>query len=262
MSNTWIRVIVAVVAIPVILWLVVQGDWWFTVFVELVAILGLKEYYDMARAKGIQPQIGAGQIAGAVFPILLYVVIREGSGPLVSLGVSAFFLVFVLWVLGAELWRAKPDPIVNTAVTIFGVTYVALCFGSLIGMRNLFYAPWMPELAGEQADYQGRALVFLMFGAIWICDSAAYFVGKAFGKHKIAPRVSPNKSWEGGIAGLIGSAATFGGLAAFFLPALPVEHGFIIGVLIGIVGQIGDFAESLLKRDAGIKDSSAIIPGH
>ncbi len=264
MSNTLTRVLVAIIAIPVILFLVHQGGWWFTAFVEFLAVFALKEYYDMSRAKGFQPQAMAGLVAGAIFPVLLHSAIRSGNAGITALAVLAFFMALVLWVLGAELWRAKSDPIINTAVTVFGVVYVALGIGSLIGVRNLFHAPWLSAFPDPNIvlDYRGEVLVFLMFGAIWMCDSVAYFVGKAFGKHKIAPRVSPNKSWEGGIAGLLGSAAAFGVLSQFVLPIIPLEHAIVLGILIGIVGQVGDFAESLLKRDAGIKDSSAIIPGH
>lgn len=261
MSNTVVRILVAVVAIPVILFLVYQGGWWFSAFVELLAILALKEYYDMSQAKGQAPQRLSGLLAGALFPAMLHVAIVGGNASIVAFFLLAFFMVFALWVLGFELWRGRPEPIVNTAVTVFGVVYVALGIGSLIGVRNLFYAPWLPP-AANTANEHGMWLVFLMFAAIWMCDSVAYFVGRAIGRHKIAPRVSPNKSWEGGIAGLVGSAATFAIGAAFLLPDIAAPHAVVLGVLIGVVGQIGDFAESLLKRDAGIKDSSAIIPGH
>jgi phosphatidate cytidylyltransferase len=95
-----------------------------------------------------------------------------------------------------------------------------------------------------------------------VCDSSAYFFGKAYGKHKLYPEVSPKKSWEGAIAGLIGAIVSFTLLNYFFIPQFPILYSLIAGVLIGITGQIGDLAESQLKRDAGIKDSSDLLPGH
>jgi phosphatidate cytidylyltransferase len=103
--------------------------------------------------------------------------------------------------------------------------------------------------------------LFILF-SVWISDSAAYFIGKSFGKHKLAPRVSPKKTWEGAVAGFVGGAGGFLLLSLFFLSSLPIMDSIVIGVIIGTVGQIGDLAESQLKRDAGVKDSSALIPGH
>ena len=105
-------------------------------------------------------------------------------------------------------------------------------------------------------------LLLSMFVSVWVCDSAAYFAGRAFGKHKLFARVSPKKSWEGAIAGVIFSTLSFALLTHTFLENFPLIHGICIGLLIGIIGPIGDLCESLLKRDANIKDSSSLIPGH
>ena len=101
-----------------------------------------------------------------------------------------------------------------------------------------------------------------IFAMIWICDSAAFHVGSALGKHKLFPRVSPQKSWEGAVAGLI--AAILVALAAKYLVLtfLPVTSAIVLGAIVGTIGQLGDLTESLLKRDAGVKDSSTLIPGH
>jgi phosphatidate cytidylyltransferase len=101
-----------------------------------------------------------------------------------------------------------------------------------------------------------------VFAIIWICDSAAFHVGSALGKHKLFPRVSPQKSWEGAGAGLI--FAILSALAAKYLvlPFLPVAGAIVIGTIVGTIGQLGDLTESLMKRDAGVKDSSTLIPGH
>ena len=105
-------------------------------------------------------------------------------------------------------------------------------------------------------------LIISIFASIWVCDSAAYFIGSALGKHKLFPRVSPKKSWEGAIAGFIFAVVTLIAARELLLDILSLTDAVIIGILIGIFGQLGDLVESLLKRDAGVKDSSSIIPGH
>ena len=98
--------------------------------------------------------------------------------------------------------------------------------------------------------------------SIWICDSAACFLGTAFGKHKLFPRVSPNKSWEGAVAGFIFAIVAMIAAKAVVLDELNLTDAVVIGFIIGTIGQIGDLVESLIKRDAGVKDSSQLIPGH
>jgi phosphatidate cytidylyltransferase len=146
------------------------------------------------------------------------------------------------------------------------VFYIALFMDALLELRLFFEQPVAASLLASTppstGDKWGAALVLCVFAGIWICDSVAFFAGKAFGKHKLFPRVSPNKSWEGAVVGFLAAAAGFAALAHYFLPFLPTIHAAVLGALIGVVGQIGDLVESLLKRDAGIKDSSTIIPGH
>jgi phosphatidate cytidylyltransferase len=101
-----------------------------------------------------------------------------------------------------------------------------------------------------------------LFVSVWLADTAAYFVGLSFGKHKLFPRISPKKSWEGAIGGVVGSTAAFVGMSKLLLPGVPLNMAVGCGVVIGIIGPIGDLAESLLKRDAVVKDSGGILPGH
>lgn len=263
MNNTLIRIIVAVIAIPVVVWFVFQGGWLFTGFVEGLVFLGLYEYYTMARAKGFAPNTVVGFTTGALLPVLVYIALQGEFSPLLLLAFPTLVLLAVLLTLCSEMWRNTNAALANTAITLFGVFYVAMCFSTFIGVRMLFLAPWNTVIRDSwQADMWGFVLLLTMFVAVWVCDSVAYFVGRAFGKHKIAPRISPKKSWEGGLAGLVGAAAVFVAAAVWLLPVLPIVHAVILGLLVGAVGQVGDFAESWLKRDAGVKDSSSLIPGH
>lgn len=274
MSNTATRTIVAIVAAPIIIGLVILGGVWFWLFAEALAILALKELYDLGKHTSANPQRIIGYVgsfcAGAYF-----FVAGTLPPPLVSLIFPAIVLLFVLAVLVTELLRNKPHPLWNAAITTFGVFYVGLFLTSLIGLRMTFsgrtlelpaVAPFLQNLSPAEriaaGDKWGAWLVFVTFIAIWTCDSLAFFAGKAFGKHKLFPRVSPNKSWEGAAVGFVASSAAFVALAYYLLPFLSPLHAAIIGALVGIIGQFGDLVESLFKRDAGVKDSSNIIPGH
>jgi phosphatidate cytidylyltransferase len=108
----------------------------------------------------------------------------------------------------------------------------------------------------------GGLTIISIFASIWICDTAAYFGGLAMGKHKLFERVSPNKTWEGAVWGFAGAVLTMMAAQKLLIPYLEFHQAIIMGLIIGIFGQLGDLVESLFKRDAGVKDSSNIIPGH
>jgi phosphatidate cytidylyltransferase len=145
----------------------------------------------------------------------------------------------------------------------------------LIGIRELFVPADFPVYAHfqvqgisippevEETIYRwGGLTVLALFASIWICDSAAYFAGRAFGRHTLFERVSPKKTWEGALAGFVFAIAAFVAAKALFLPYLSYPSALVCGATVGCFGQLGDLAESLMKRDAGVKDSSALIPGH
>lgn len=184
-------------------------------------------------------------------------------------------LIFTPLILAVELFRNKASALVNVSTTVFGAVYVSLFFGSLIGIRELFVPEDFPVYAhftitgvavGEEVigtiDRWGGWTVVVLFASIWTCDSAAYFAGRAFGRHRLFERVSPNKTWEGAVAGLLFAIGTFMLGKFLLLPYLTPGQAATCGVVVGIVGQLGDLVESLLKRDAGVKDSSTLIPGH
>ncbi len=164
-------------------------------------------------------------------------------------------------VLLSELIKKRTDGVKgtfeNVGITLTGVVYIGL-FGSLLTMIRQRYGIESVFLNDREAGLY----VITIFAAIWICDSAAYFVGNALGKHKMSKFVSPNKSWEGAVAGFVFAVAT--SLAAKFLILhnLDIKLALGTGVVIGTFGQAGDFVESMFKREAGVKDSSDMIPGH
>lgn len=184
-------------------------------------------------------------------------------------------LLFVPLLLAVELFRNRGSALLNIAVTVLGTLYVSLFFGSLIGIRELFIPEDFPVFAhfavtGFSASEEVAATVYrwggltvmVFFASIWLCDSAAYFAGRAFGHHKLFERISPNKTWEGAVAGLLFAVAAFILGKVVLLPYLTISQAATCGAIVGVFGQLGDLAESLFKRDAGVKDSSTLIPGH
>lgn len=288
MSNLKTRVLVALVGIPGIIAVTLLGGYLFFAFILAVSLLALHEFYALARARGAAPQVVTGMVVGVLaVPVFLYDRLhRVIVGTLMDAGLAVpfptmaqeflmLFLAAVPAVLLVELFRGKPGALFNAAVTLMGSLYVSVFFGSLVGLRELFVpadfpvylhfpavGPSVPEEIVARIYTWGGWTVLTVFIAIWVCDSAAYFAGRAFGKHKLFERVSPKKTWEGAVAGFLGAVAAFLLMKFIALPYLTVGQSVICGFIVGIFGQLGDLVESLLKRDAGVKDSSSLIPGH
>lgn len=236
------RSLVNILGIPAILLLVWLGGIYFASLVTLVMLLALREFYLLKRSVGTHPSLAMGWIAtlaGAYY----YYFLPDLSAFQILTG-SILYLIILLVV---ELFRQEPNPIHNLAVTILGVFYVSVLLGTLISLRNL--------------DFR---LTLAMILAVWVCDSAAFYCGKEWGRRKIFPRVSPQKSVVGTIAGLVAAGLLISGLAAggFFKVALGWEGIMIMTLITGGFGQVGDFVESLFKRDAGVKDSGTLLRGH
>ncbi len=256
-GNTTTRILTALVGIPIIIGCTIAGGWWFFGFVQIITLLTLKEWFDLSVHKQAQPLRVPAYIAVIALGLILHLRLPFVYGLLWCIGTT-------IVIIALELWRNLPSATLNSATTIFGLMAIGLCLQCLDSIRNFFTAPFFVSapLSIPLTDTHNTLLLAGMFSAIWICDSAAFFVGKAIGKHKLFPRVSPKKSWEGAVAGFIASAIAFWQFCHAFLPMIPEIHAVILGASIGVVGQIGDLAESLYKRDAGIKDSSNLIPGH
>ena len=278
----------ALVGIPVILLLTMAGGFFFFFFVAIVSTLALREFYLLAAAKGASPQSGTGM----VFGILLcadFMFVRwrdllltwfQGAGvhppaPTMAQGFLILFLLFVPIALGIELFRNRGSALLNLGVTFLGVLYVSFFFGTLIGIRELFIPEDFPvylhfPVAGVDVPAESVATIYrwggytvlVILASIWSCDSAAYFGGRAFGKRKLFERVSPKKTWVGAIAGFLFAILAFAVGRELALPYLTPGQAIVCGAIVGIFGQGGDLVESLMKRDAGVKDSSALIPGH
>ena len=256
-SNLTQRVLFAVVAIPAALGVVYWGGWLLVVLVAVVAALGARELYQIARRQGVEPLQRVGLASALALPVLTYLNVLGRPG-LAEWGWFAGGL-WLLVVLAVALWRRGPGerPFAATAATLFGVLYPAGLVSFLIPIRHAGFG---------LASWAGAWLVFFPLVITWICDTAAMFAGKAIGGPKLWPAISPGKTWAGSIAGVLGALASVPLLDALVMRrlgiALPVGQGLLFALVLGIVGQVGDLAESLYKREVGLKDSSGLIPGH
>ncbi len=288
-SNLTVRIAVALAGIPALLLASFAGGLWFFALTAVIGVLALREFYAMAEAKGASPQRGMGT-AGMLcifiaffheqiqYMILPFFIERGGISLLTKLQlfITLFFLSLVI-VLLVELFRNKGSVIANAGATIMGMAYVGVFLGTLLGLRELYGMEFPISLAMAHANglspmsddavrattyaWGGWTLVSI-FASLWMCDTMAYFGGRTMGKHKLFVRISPNKTWEGAVWGFLGAVITMLAMRQAALPYMAVHQAVVIGIIIGVFGQIGDLVESALKRDAGIKDSSALIPGH
>ena len=279
------RIVVALVAIPAILWTVMQGGYVFFLFVAVISGFSLYEFYMMAEKKGAVPLKTLGLLFGLMinFSFVYERAQVDLYQFLISMGVRIslfsqlqFLLVLLLklllFVLLVELFRKKGSPLLNIGSTVLGVLIISLFFGTLVAIRELFpygfptYKFFSGGLASSEnltvINRWGGYTVASLLASIWICDTAAYFGGVSFGKHKLFERVSPKKTWEGAVFGFVFAVATMIVAQQYLLEYLRLFDAIVIGGLVGVFGQMGDLVESRFKREADIKDSSAIIPGH
>jgi phosphatidate cytidylyltransferase len=248
-KNLSKRVAVAAVAAPLILWAAWRGGLAFFVFIEAIILLGILEFYKLATAKGTHPNRVLGVLAGLILAAQIY--FRDLAAPEIWLTPMLLVALLVL----VELFRNKGSALLNIGATLLGFAYVAGLWSFLLLIREL------PRGTNINYESAGTWLVMLLV-TIWVCDTAAYFAGLAFGRHKLFERVSPKKTWEGAIGGVIFAILMAVASQYWFVRDLRLIDSVVIGFMIGTIGQLSDLAESLFKRDAGVKDSSGLIPGH
>lgn len=256
-SAAWslrLRVASGVLFVP-LLWLLANaGGFAFLGFTLLQTALGLREFYGMARGKGLHPNAWVGLPAALVVVALAY---RPHTPHAGFLATAALLLL-----LSAALRRPERERITESiGVTVLGVLYVGWLSAHFVLLREL---PWRAGL--DYAD--GARLVLFAFLVTWSCDSGAYLVGRWLGRTRPWPLVSPRKSLEGSAGGFVFALAGAVIGARTFMhgpsgaPWLSTVDALAIGALVGLCGQVGDLAESLLKRDSRSGDSSEFIPGH
>ena len=244
LSNNATRVLVAIIAIPVVIGASYFGGIYFFLFTLIISTIAFYEFSVLAKNKGANVNLWVGLLSIILFLINQY-------SFFVSFLSIILLTVFLLSLI--ELFRNKDSAIINLGTTLLGIFYIGLFSTALLGIREFYQ---------DDLYNRGGYIIIAVLATIWICDSAAYYGGTALGKHKLCKRVSPNKSWEGAIFGFIFALATMILAKIIILNFLSWNTVIALGFIVGIFGQIGDLIESLIKRDAGVKDSSTIIPGH
>lgn len=247
------RIITAVVLLPFLIASILVS-WLQPLFLLLVAAamsLGLLEFWKLARKRGMKPDIALGYLGAAVIFTVFF--LNESSQDAFSLLLLLVTLILLtMATLAAATFRGAPfDAMISsTGATLLGVLYVALLGGHLVALRSGF-----PQRLSAH-------LLSFFFLVIMGSDSGAYYVGRALGKHKLAPRISPGKTWEGAFGGLFAGLLMATLSHFWFFPELPLYWTLILAAVMVVLGIIGDLTESALKRSAGAKDAANILPGH
>jgi len=248
-TNKSSRVLVNLLGIPSLLAIILAGDTFnnlpiFSVFITVVLFLGAREITTLSMGRGGQP----------VIPLLLFflAILQIDRHPAVSWDIPIYLLIIGITLTGMiiEIFRSQDKPLLNISILVFSFVWLGLMLGSLSNLRNL------PGI--------GLKVTFALFLSVWICDTSAFFFGNKFGERKILPDVSPNKTWVGTIAGFISSIIFMFILYQydFFSGMVSTTDVIFIGIITGGLGQLGDWTESLLKREAGLKDTSNFLRGH
>ena len=245
-NNTFLRILVSAITIPLIIFISYTGGILFFIFVMFISLISYYEFTTFIKKIDISANFWVG-FGGILFVLL--------NSKYHYLDTYSFVLLFMLILSSSELFRKKGATIANIGSTLMSVFYIGFFASTIIGIREIY-----PHIGSLYE--RGGFIIICIFATIWICDSAAFFGGTAFGKHKLFPRISPKKSWEGSIFGFLFAIGTMALAKVIILDFLSWETVIAIGFIIGVFGQIGDLIESLFKRSANVKDSSNLIPGH
>ena len=244
------RLITAVIVLPfLIASILISWLWWlFLLLAAAAMVLGLWEFYLLAKKLQLRPDPAAGYLAGAA--IVTVAVQRDPA--VYVLAVQFVIIVLIAGTMIAFTMRGGPfdKMIASVGATILGVLYIPFLGSHLIAIRTGFE----PALSAH--------LLSFFFMVLMGADAGAYYIGRALGKHKLAPSISPGKTWEG-VAGGILAALAMGALAHFwFFRELPLKFILPLAAVMTVLGMFGDLAESALKRGAGAKDAANLLPGH
>jgi len=234
------RFLSALVIVPVSLAAIWFGDPWFSMLIALAALLGAFEFYRMVGRAGGHPFLILGLVLTLAFVLNAHFLSPVALPLLLTMTIIAPLICVVLRQGPARAFQ-------DWAWTVGGILYMGWLLSYFVLLRGLA---------------QGREWTILAVFATFACDTAAYFVGRAWGRHKLAPAISPGKTWEGAVGGLLGAVVATVALDLILGLSQGYLRACILGLIIGVFAQLGDLAESLLKRSTGVKDASRLIPGH
>jgi len=254
------RLLTAAVALPILILSIVlpyflpkyaEANWLFLIIAALGLGAGLFEFFSLTKKQELKADAAIAYLGAAAF-FVAFLFDAPAKAPDLLIITLALFLISVLV---SQMFRFQADfskMLTGVGVTVLGVLYVAFLGGFLVSTRVGF----------ENAPYLSTKLLAFFFLVCFGADAGAYYAGKYLGKHKLIPKVSPNKTWEGAVGGLVLSSA-LAALASFlFFPELPYKFSIPLAIVIMVIGVLGDLAESAMKRGAGVKDTASILPGH
>jgi phosphatidate cytidylyltransferase len=244
------RLLTAVIVLPVLIAsILVASLWWvFALLAVAAMVLALWEFYALAKTLQLKPDAATGYIAGAI----LITISLQPDYAITLAGGYFVVLVFTAGSMVATTLRGAPfdKMIASVGATLLGILYIPLMGSHLLSIRMGFD----PTLSAHLLSF----FFLVLMGA----DAGAYYIGRALGKHKLAPSISPGKTWEGAIGGMV-AALAMGALSHFwFFRELPLKYILPLSAVMTVVGILGDLAESALKRGAGAKDAASLLPGH
>ena len=244
------RTLVNIIGIPSLLFIIYYGDPLFLLLIGSVMLIGASELLSLSKMKGANP-FGLILYLGLLGICLFHYLDNDN--------ILEWIMFMIILSMLFEVFRGTDSPFLNISFTALGMIWLGLLIGSMIYIR----------------DGYGLAITLSMFLSVWTCDTFAFFFGKTFGNKKILPSISPKKTWLGSIAGLLGSLLCMGIFyygGEFHYSYLPIKFQLpnylnlcnilVLGFIYGFFGQLGDFSESALKRDIGVKDSGNFLRGH
>lgn len=252
-----IRILTAIVALPILIASIVLPSYfppavWIFITIAVFALgAGLFEFFSLTKKLELKADAALGFIGAALLTVAFIFNAPSNEPNLLLISIGLFTIALLI----TQTFRFQADftkMLAGTGVTLLGVLYLAFLGGFLIATRVGF----------ESHPYLSTHLLGYFFMVLMGSDTGAYFAGRAFGKHKLAPTISPGKTVEGLIGGLL-AAAAFAAIATFsFFPELPYQFSIPLAIVMAAVGVLGDLAESAMKRGSKAKDAAAILPGH
>jgi len=244
--------VTAVVLLPILIAsiLIPTLELVFALFIAIALVISLLEFWMLARAQQIRADPVAGVLGASALFVIFY--FTEPHHPPDLLAIVIVLVALTICSLVAAMVRGAPFDrmIASSAVTVFGVLYVFLLGGHLIATKTGF------------SNQLSKHLLSFFFLVLMGSDAAAYYGGRAFGRHKLAPTISPGKTWEGAIAGMLASLLLAAAAHYWFFVELPLKLALPVAAVMNVVGVLGDLTESALKRSVGKKDTAQILPGH
>jgi phosphatidate cytidylyltransferase len=253
------RVITALIALPILILSIVlpiylkDSVWLFVALAGFAIAAGIYEFFIMTKKMQLKADASVAYLGACAFFVAFCFDAPRTAPEFLSITLVLFLIVL----LSTQTFRFQKDfskLLSGMSLTLLGVLYVAFLGGYLVSLRVGFTETLVPNLSTKLLGY--------FFLVIMGSDTGAYYVGKTFGKHKLVPKVSPNKTWEGFFGG-IALSLIFAALSTFlFFPELPYKISLPLALVMSIIGVFGDLAESAIKRSTGTKDAANILPGH